>query len=165
MSGSGPRIVRTRKNVSTLGNAGADLFWYEKAVAELQTRPVPDPTSWRYLAAVHGYDPASDPNPTGVPFRSNGLQQPFWNHANTRLGTFCPGTGPASPVLNRLSPPQSSVSAARGIGLFPIGITAIPAHNNQARLLPSAFVNPRDFRDQYDDALSRPSLPLSYRPA
>ena len=28
MSGSPPRIARTRNNVSTLGNSGDDLFWY-----------------------------------------------------------------------------------------------------------------------------------------
>jgi tyrosinase len=46
--------TRTRKNVWKLGPADQTLSWYAKAVAVLIRRPVEDPTSWRYLAAIHG---------------------------------------------------------------------------------------------------------------
>jgi tyrosinase len=80
MSGSPPRTVRIRRDVWTLGSAGADLFWYQKAIGLVQSRPVTNPTSWRYLAAVHGYDPQSDPNArSGDPLPPNAEQQRFWN--------------------------------------------------------------------------------------
>ncbi len=42
--------------------AGGDLtdpilFWYAKGVGVLKQRAIDDPTSWRSLAAVHGFDP------------------------------------------------------------------------------------------------------------
>src|ERR1051326_3355587 len=37
------------------------LLWYAKAIAEMQTRPINDPTSWRYQAAIHDYIPGQDP--------------------------------------------------------------------------------------------------------
>jgi tyrosinase len=91
MSGSPPRIVRTRKDVWTLGNAGDDLFWYQKAVGLLQSRPPTDPTSWRYLSAVHGYDPQSDPfAQSGDPLPSNADQQRFWNQCQHQTWFFLP---------------------------------------------------------------------------
>ncbi|MGC5702694.1 tyrosinase family protein [Pseudomonas sp. NFXW11] len=32
------------------------LLWYAKAVGVLQQRPITDRTSWRFLAAIHGFD-------------------------------------------------------------------------------------------------------------
>ena len=61
--------VRIRKNVATLVNAHGewhpDLLWYARGIAEMQKRPIADPTSWRYQAAIHDYvrdfDPLADP--------------------------------------------------------------------------------------------------------
>ncbi|HZQ34699.1 MAG TPA: tyrosinase family protein, partial [Dehalococcoidia bacterium] len=33
------------------------LLWYARGVVALQARALNDPTSWRYLAAMHGFDP------------------------------------------------------------------------------------------------------------
>src|SRR5690348_3540559 len=33
-----------------------DLLWYAKGIAALQQRPLADPTSWRFWAAIHGVD-------------------------------------------------------------------------------------------------------------
>ncbi|WP_164975789.1 MULTISPECIES: hypothetical protein [unclassified Chryseobacterium] len=38
----------------------SDLFWYAKAVAEMQTRTLDDPTSWWFFAAIHGENLAGD---------------------------------------------------------------------------------------------------------
>ena len=87
----GSASVRTRKNVAGLGAQGDDLFWYARAVAELKTRPITDPTSWRYQAAVHGYDPSSDPNAgTGGPLPSNAEQQHFWRQCQHQSWFFLP---------------------------------------------------------------------------
>ncbi|HVO48427.1 MAG TPA: tyrosinase family protein [Steroidobacteraceae bacterium] len=34
------------------------LLWYARAVGEMQKRPITDKTSWRYLAAMHGFEPS-----------------------------------------------------------------------------------------------------------
>jgi tyrosinase len=50
-------MPRTRKDLWGLGRGWSDtLLWYAKAVAELEKRPVTDRMSWRYLAAIHGFD-------------------------------------------------------------------------------------------------------------
>jgi len=46
--------VAIRRSVWSLPPGDQTLDWYRKAVAELITRPPSDPSSWRYLAAVHG---------------------------------------------------------------------------------------------------------------
>src|ERR1700709_280382 len=47
--------VRIRKSVYALPQGDTTISWYRKAVdALLNHRPLTDPTSWRYLAAVHG---------------------------------------------------------------------------------------------------------------
>ena len=48
----------TRKDVWKLGAPWNDtLLWYAKAVREMQKRPIAAKTSWRYLAAMHGFEP------------------------------------------------------------------------------------------------------------
>jgi tyrosinase len=48
----------TRKDVWKLGAPWNEtLLWYAKAVAAMQQRPITDKTSWRYLAAMHGFEP------------------------------------------------------------------------------------------------------------
>jgi tyrosinase len=50
-------MPNTRQDVWKLGQGWSDtLVWYAKAVAVMQARPITDPTSWTYLAAMHGFD-------------------------------------------------------------------------------------------------------------
>lgn len=52
-------MVRIRHDAWKLGTPWNDtMLWYARAVEKLQTRPLTDPTSWGYLAAMHGYDEA-----------------------------------------------------------------------------------------------------------
>jgi tyrosinase len=53
--------TRTRKDVWKLGEWDPILLWYAKAVGEMLRRPLNDPTSWRYQAAIHGYERQRDP--------------------------------------------------------------------------------------------------------
>ena len=47
-----------RKNVWELGSDWADpILWYARGVAALQARPIREPTSWRFYAAIHGIHP------------------------------------------------------------------------------------------------------------
>lgn len=50
-------MTHVRRNVHRLGaDWDPALHWYARAVRELQGRPLDDPTSWRFLAAIHGID-------------------------------------------------------------------------------------------------------------
>jgi tyrosinase len=46
--------VRVRNSVYSLPAGDTTLDWYNKAVKELIGRPITNPTSWRYMAGVHG---------------------------------------------------------------------------------------------------------------
>ncbi|MBV9826884.1 MAG: tyrosinase family protein [Alphaproteobacteria bacterium] len=47
----------TRKNVWELGGDWADpILWYARGVKAMKARPLNDPTSWRFYAAIHGLD-------------------------------------------------------------------------------------------------------------
>ena len=46
----------TRENVYELADPWADpILWYARGVEAMQAKPLADPTSWRFYAAVHGY--------------------------------------------------------------------------------------------------------------
>ncbi|MFD2645291.1 tyrosinase family protein [Pseudomonas japonica] len=50
-------MTYVRKDLWNLGETwNPTLLWYAKAVRELQSRPLNDPTSWRFLAAIHGFN-------------------------------------------------------------------------------------------------------------
>ena len=132
-------MPRTRKNVSTLGNPGDDLDWYGKAVAALQNRPVTDPTSWRYLSAVHGYDPSSDPNPTNVPFPSNADQQRFWNQCQHQTWYFLPWHRAYLVCFEQIIAAAVAQLGGPADWALPYWNYSAPGNNNQARLLPEAF--------------------------
>jgi tyrosinase len=133
--------LRTRKNVATLGNPDDDLDWYARAVAALQSRAVTDPTSWRYQAAVHGYDQSSDPNAQpGEPFPSNTEQQRFWRQCQHQTWYFLPWHRAYLACFEQ-------IVAAAVVKLGGPPDWALPYWNysgdRNARLLPSAFVNPQ----------------------
>src|SRR5262249_3678134 len=57
--------MRTRTAVSLVKHPDqpdTTLLWYSRAVGIMQQRKFVDPTSWRFQAAVHDYDPGTDPN-------------------------------------------------------------------------------------------------------
>ena len=72
-----------RKNVLTLiddrGEWHPDLLWYARAITEMKKRPIADPTSWRYQAAIHDYVRQFDPlaAPSDV-LPSTAERQKFW---------------------------------------------------------------------------------------
>jgi tyrosinase len=65
-----PSTLRLRKNISKLAGGGANapagewdpiIAWYAKAVAAMRPKSIDDPTSWRYQAAIHGFDASETP--------------------------------------------------------------------------------------------------------
>jgi tyrosinase len=89
---SSAQKVRVRKNVRTLGQTpNDDLTWYSRAVAELKLLPFTDSTSWRFQAAVHGYNIRKDPNRgSGGPLPPPAVQKRFWNKCQHQTWYFLP---------------------------------------------------------------------------
>jgi tyrosinase len=139
-NGAAPAI-RTRKNVLTLGNPGDDLDWYGQAVAALQNRPLADPTGWRYLAAVHGYLLALDPNPTDVQFPSDADQQNFWNQCQHQSWYFLPWHRAYLVCFEQIIADAVVRLGGPAGWALPYWNYSDPSNNNQARLLPAAFVD------------------------
>src|SRR3954453_15139375 len=54
-------MARIRRNILKLPAGVKTLSWYERAVGAMLAKPMNDPTSWRYQAAVHEYVRAEDP--------------------------------------------------------------------------------------------------------
>ncbi len=51
--------THVRRNVWDLADPWADpILWYARGVRAMQQRPLTEPTSWRFYAAIHGIDPA-----------------------------------------------------------------------------------------------------------
>jgi tyrosinase len=89
MGNGGASQPRIRRDVWKLPAGDDTLGWYGKAIARLQTRLIGDPTSWRYQAAIHDYNPATDP------FRSPQDQLPpdsdrFWQKCQHSGAYFLP---------------------------------------------------------------------------
>lgn len=83
--------TRIRKDVYRLPSGDRTLEWYGRAIAEMKRRPLNDPTSWRYQAAIHGYNRSTDPlaRPTDtLPTTTD--QQRFWNQCQHSSWYFLP---------------------------------------------------------------------------
>ena len=84
-----------RRNVWELGGDWADeVLWYARGVAAMQARPLAEPTSWRFYAAMHGFDvgvwqevgqlTAADQHP------SQTLKDTFWSQCQHGSWYFLP---------------------------------------------------------------------------
>ncbi|HSD45956.1 MAG TPA: tyrosinase family protein [Pyrinomonadaceae bacterium] len=67
------------------------LLWYAKAIAAMQGKPINDPTSWRYQAAIHDYVDGFDPLATAADvLPSPDEQQRFWAQCQHFTWFFIP---------------------------------------------------------------------------
>ncbi len=83
--------TRVRQDVNKLPQWDPTLLWYAKAVADMQTRPFNDPTSWRYQAAIHGYQRDQDPfasDSDTLPSAAD--QRAFWSQCQHSSWFFLP---------------------------------------------------------------------------
>ncbi|WP_020405703.1 tyrosinase family protein [Hahella ganghwensis] len=85
--------MKTRKNVYHLQDD--TLAWYSRAVEEMKTRDINDPTSWWYQGAIHGY--ATYPqaltfwqDATGYPPSPQTVDSGFWNRCQHGTWYFLP---------------------------------------------------------------------------
>jgi len=84
-------VARIRKNVWKLKAGDKTLELYERAVAAMKRKPIADPTSWRFQAAIHEYRRANDPfaRPGDV-LPSAADQRRFWNQCQHGSWYFLP---------------------------------------------------------------------------
>jgi tyrosinase len=86
---------KVRRNIRELGADWADpVLWYARGVRAMQARALAQPTSWRFYAAIHGWDPAlwrelgylgpSDPMPSST------LRRTFWRQCQHGSWYFLP---------------------------------------------------------------------------
>lgn len=67
------------------------LSWYGRGIAALQLRPLSDPRSWRYQAAIHEYTRAADPYAAaGDALPKQAEQDRFWNQCQHASWFFLP---------------------------------------------------------------------------
>jgi tyrosinase len=139
-------MARIRREVRSLGSGWPDtLLWYARAVRTLRTRPMVDRTSWRFLAAMHGWHPVvwrqfgviaqNDQAP------SNSVQARFFNQCQHQSWYFLPWHRGYVSAVERIL--LDAVVQAGGPADW-----ALPYWNYsdstepQARRLPSAFSAP-----------------------
>jgi tyrosinase len=93
-----PPPIRTRKNAAGLSVSDPIITFYSKAIEAMKAKPIADPTSWRYQAAIHDYvrdnDPfaaSSDKLPSGsVSPTRRGDQGKFWGQCQHGTSFFLP---------------------------------------------------------------------------
>lgn len=77
-----PPPVRIRRDVGNLAANDPILVYFNMAIREMQSRPLRDPTSWRYQSAIHGYpdivgDASTNPDPRLSPNQNPDGPDPF----------------------------------------------------------------------------------------
>ncbi|MGK4567801.1 tyrosinase family protein [Flavobacterium sp. 3HN19-14] len=130
----------TRKNAWNLGGTfkNPDLYWYAKAVAEMQSRDLDDLNSWWFFAAVHGTDWPNDipPQPTvpKTPMPPQSVIDQYWAQCQHGTWFFPPWhRGYLYAFENVLRDIIISLGGPM-IGLCRIGIISVPAMNTRFRL-------------------------------
>ena len=134
----------TRKSVWSAGGDLSDptLLWYAKGVGILKQRPITDPTSWTFLAAIHGFDnnlwlelgyldPAS-------PLPSSSMQTSYWHQCQHQSWYFLPWH--RGYILSLEANVRAAIIEAGGPANWALPYWNYSDQNNpQARDLPPAF--------------------------
>ena len=135
--------IRIRRDAWKLASSDPTLVWYAKAVTELMSRPIADPTSWRYQAAIHGYDPAQDPfgKPADV-LPSAADQKRFWKQCQHFSWFFLPWHRMYVFYFEQMI--RAAVAKLGGPADWSLPYwNYSDAKNPNARKLPSAFRTPK----------------------
>lgn len=86
-----PPPVRVRRNAKNLQIDNPIMDFYAKAIRAMQAKLIADPTSWRFQAGIHQYNPASDPNASSTDvLPSAAVQAEFWNRCQHNTWFFLP---------------------------------------------------------------------------
>ena len=133
-------MARIRRSVWNLPPRDQTLVWYGRAIGEMQKRPIADPTSWRFQAAIHNYIRSSDPfAKRGEKLPSPGARGRFWSQCQHGSWFFLPWHRMFLYFFEQ-------IVAADVVKLGGPRDWALPywnySANLQSRLLPSAFRDP-----------------------
>lgn len=83
--------LRIRPDVWKLQDWDDVLLWYARAITEMKTRPLDDPSSWRFQAGIHDYRRAGDPYAVATDqIPSASIQQRFWSQCQHSSWYFLP---------------------------------------------------------------------------
>ena len=87
--------MHTRRNVWRLGSDWApEITWYARAVQAMKAKPITDPTSWRFLAGIHGFHRITWEQlgylAPGEQLPTPEIQQRFWNQCQHSSWYFPP---------------------------------------------------------------------------
>lgn len=93
-----PPPIRTRQNVLRLKLDDDILFFFAKAIAVMQGKPIADPTSWSYQAAIHDYQPSANDFAKGYVVRADAatltantnVSKKFWRACQHQTWYFLP---------------------------------------------------------------------------
>ena len=126
--------IRIRKNVWKLTPLSAsdawhpDLLGYAIAIADMQTRPITDPTSWTYQAAIHGFDPDAHAGQT-LPSQSH--QDRFWNQCQHASWFFLPWHRMYLAVFEQII--AAAVERLTGVDDWALPVLELQRHNESER--------------------------------
>ena len=167
-------MVFVRKSVWAAGGDFSDpiLFWYAKGVEIVKQRPINDPTSWRFLAAIHGIDVnlwrrygyLNDDD--SLPSQS--VQDIYWNQCQHQSWYFLPWHRGYLASLEAII--RDAIVNAGGPERWalpywnysdtanPNALELPPAFSRQT--MPDGSANPLFVTQRYGQSATPPSLPL-----
>jgi tyrosinase len=170
-------MVFTRKSVWAAGGDFSDpiLFWYAKGVDALKQRPINDPTSWRFLAAIHGFDldlwDQYDYFNDSDQLPSQSVQNTYWEQCQHQSWYFLPwhrGYLASLEMIVRDAIIQAGGPADWALPYW--NYSENPTNTLNPRQLPPAFSrqtmpdnspNPLFVTQRYGESVPAPSLPLA----
>lgn len=83
--------VRTRRDAWKLSEWDDTFLWYARAVGAMLQKPISDPTSFRYQAAIHEYRRAQDPlRKRGDRLPTSSQQRRYWSQCQHNSWFFLP---------------------------------------------------------------------------
>jgi tyrosinase len=133
-------MAGVRHNVLKLPAGDQTLMWYGRAIGAMLSRPITDPTSWRFQAAIHDYNRAADPLAVqNESLPSSRIRNRFWAKCEHGSWFFLPWHRLYLYFFEQ-------IVAAEVKSLGGPSDWALPywnySENQPSRLLPAAFRNP-----------------------
>ena len=117
------------------------LEWYAKAIREMRRRPIVNPASWRYQAAIHAYNRARDPFAVaGETLPSATEQGRFWGRCQHASWFFLPWHRMYLGYFEQTV--QATITALGGPSDWALPYWNYRTDNDDSRRLPLAFTLP-----------------------
>ena len=119
------------------------LLWYAKGIGEMQRRSLAEPTSWRYQAAIHGYDRDGDPlrDDDNDILPSDNDQRDFWSQCQHGSWYFLPWHRMYLGLFEQMVRAEVVHLGGPADWTLPYWNYSDPQHTER-RALPAAFLEP-----------------------